>query len=344
MYTMPRLYRRKAVSTKPRAMKPKRKAYKRPLRKGAPRYARKPRVNRYRSAAGAFTNSLFKWMLQRPTARVKALKRVGTPDIFQINQGTDISPNVGYQLFRDYFALNVPRLKQLAATVPGGAGDTQPNLKRFIVENVQTELTLTNQSNAAAEIEIYDIVCRRDVDASWTITTGGNTYIAAGQPSSYVEIGCDIASGALPTSGQEQIIGASPYDSQLFKDYFRVVRKTHVMLLSGGTHRHSAQHMVNGIVETALLNDNTAMLKGLTIGSMLCVRGVAAINMGPEGSPLTTSNNPKINVLYNERVKFTWVADSTQTVYYHDNLPHSASTDVEVRNIGSGALENPSPL
>jgi len=80
-------------------------------------------------------------------------------------------------------------------------------------------------------------------------------------------------------------------------------------------------------------------LRGWIYATLVKVRGVEVF--APETIPTTATTTPCFVQMYSSsRIKFSWVADNTNTVNYVDTLVDDIPN---VRNIGSGAYEPISP-
>lgn len=325
-----RLYKKKSA--------PKRSAVRRAgVRKAsALRGRRRAAAGGYRkliqSAAGLMTNSLWAWRGGRLSPRVRMMKAVASPNIQHKNYAATLSSVPGLQVFTSFPTLNGVDLHDLQQLVP----HNEPN--RLVIENSQTEITFTNSNNCAVEVELYDIVFKRDVAVDQTLNTnvGTYTYTTIDQ---MIQAGARAGSGTAPGGTDvSRFIGASPFDSQPFKDYCRVVKRTHIMLASGASHRHQQQVGVNKLIDASIASDLTkAYVKGFSYATLLYARGVAAYapDEPPVGGP--TTNGVFLNIATSTRVKYTYVQDTTSNVHYN-NVPLPTAMP-NVRNIGSGAYE-----
>lgn len=291
-------------------------------------------VARYNTMAGLLTNSLWSYKARALPFRVRAMKAVSTPDIWHQNYAQVLTVAPGVQKFVSFPSVTPAQLQGIIATTPSGA----PN--RIILESAQTELTFTNTTNAAAEIMMYDIFFKRDLTGGSSITTTNDTY-----PFSNIE---QMITNGSKASAQQPVastdpstyIGASCFDSQLFKNYCKVVKRGHVMLASGASHRHQALIELNKVADQAVIgNEDMIYLKGYTYATLLLVRGVGAYD--PESIVGATVNNVFLNVVTSVRIKYSFVTDNTNTVHY-GNYPLPTGVP-NVRNIGSGAYEPVSP-
>lgn len=292
-------------------------------------------VGRYTTAAGAMTNSLWRYgQRTRLSKQVLAMKRVGAPDEWVVNGSSLVQNATGYQKYASFPILPQPTIKEILQTV---GNQSSPN--RAVLESAISELTFTNMSNCAAEVEIYDLVLKRDVLDLTTWTIGANTYTAVGDVGEYIRAGVNAGNGVAPGLNYHEIIGSSPFDSQMFNTYFKVNKRTHVMLASGATHRHQSMLKINKVVNQAVAaSSNLELVKGITHIVLLLVRGIAGYDGGGETGSATRAS---LNTLFTQRIKYSYIQDVNQTLTYDDNLLHA--DPVSVRNIGNGLLEAVSP-
>lgn len=281
------------------------------------------------------TNSVWRYgQRNRLSKQVLAIKRVGAPDEWVINGGSIVQPPTGYQEYETFPILPQMTLKDMLATA---GNQSSPN--RLVVESALSEVTFTNIANSAAEVEIYDLVLKRDLPNLMTWTIGANTYTAAGAPEDYIRAGVNAGNSVAPGLNYHEIIGSSPYDSQMFNTYFKTVKRTHVMLASGASHRHQALIKINKLVNQSVsASDYIRGVKGVTHFVMILVRGIAGFTAD---STIGTASRVTLNTIFTQRVKYSYVQDVNNTLTYDDNLVHAGT--VTVRNIGNGAIEPQDP-
>lgn len=143
----------------------------------------------------------------------------------------------------------------------------------------------------------------------------------------------------VATPGNWTVCGASPFDSQLFKDYFKVAKRTKVMLSQGASHRHFIHLKPNKVILDSEVKTQTGgtigALAGLTMFTMVVVQGLPQ-TLG-DGSNQATISGGELAVVQQQRYKYTWSQDISVTGTYNDNLATPATTSLI--NIGSGAID-----
>jgi len=263
---------------------------------------------------------------------------IAAADFLTGNYAQNVVSVAGEQHFYSFASLQPSQLKQVLDLVPNNS------MNRAIIQSCQTELTFTNNTNAAVELEIMDIVFKRDVPKQGLQFTNNVYTYTLPTPTieELIEVGCKAASGTNPAgTNVATIVGASPYDSQLFKAYCQVAKRTHVILSSAGSHRHNQLVSINKIAERSVQGTTTSFqyLRGWTYATLIKVKGVAGY--APESVPTTATVTPAFVQMYSSsRIKYSYVADNTNTVNYVDTLVDDTPN---IRNIGSGAYEPVSP-
>jgi len=251
----------------------------------------------------------------------------GQQAIFCVNvYGQDINSYCGAQYPNTYF---------------GGAQDIQPGPRRYVHESLISELNMTNSQSSGIEMEIYDIVCKRDVPTNNVILVNGTqqgTLAAANGPPLYWGYGVQAGNGAQQP--YYQYLGSSPYDSQFFRDYFKTLRRTRVFLPQGATHRHVVNLSPNKIMDETLYNSTVMWgFKGLTVYTMVVIKGlpVSRTFEADFNNGATTTDSVFLNWVQNRRFKWTWVQNQQNTAQYTNNmLP--LTQEPPIVNIGSGLV------
>lgn len=294
-------------------------------RKSNPMIRRQP----YAAAGGVGTYSMFK-LFRRPSPRVRAMKRVGQPNIDIWNLGEQLQVLEGFQASTAFNYLNALTVTRLFSHLPVGAPST--HARKLVVQTVTGEYILTNSSLATAYVDIYDIVRRHDANPA---NPGSQNPTTAWRQGVQTEAG----SSALP---YDQDINSLPTDSSLFNDYFRVIKRTHVPLAQGATHKHSIKYAPNMLVDEQMYVNNLGVpaaveIAGTTIWTMIVVHGQPA-SIPPEGGGMATVTTAAVNIdlVYAQRIKYTWVQDINVTYYQNDNL--SSLTGEYVVSAGAGTI------
>jgi len=193
---------------------------------------------------------------------------------------------------------------------------------RLVVNQVHSELLLTNNRLGNCHVTLYDIIARKDgLDPT------------SGSPYDCWNTG-DINSG----SGATPILqpGTMPTESDLFNQFWKVVHKTEVIMSGGGTHRHIRTHTPNKFIHQEYAERATSSLRDLTTCTLIVMHGQPAqdstthtqVSLGAASLALVATRNIKFSSLYNQFA----------VVSYDNNLPSSFTVAEEIVNIGGSTI------
>lgn len=96
-------------------------------------------------------------------------------------------------------------------------------IQRYVLERAIGEIFMANNYKANVRITIYDVVARRDIPSA-TLTSAFTTWSQG-----LTDIGL---------TNTYQNVGATPYGSDAFNFYWKVLNRTEVVLAGGSVHRH----------------------------------------------------------------------------------------------------------
>lgn len=134
-------------------------------------------------------------------------------------------------------------------------------ISRVIYEKATGDITLNNIFLSNAYVIIYDCYARKDLSLT-TISTPLNGW-AQGDTDQSASV--NYAS-----------LGATPFQSELFNQYFKVAQVTNVVLCAGGTHVHKVRLNPKKIVSNSYATYTPYGFKDLTYFCMVEVHGSPA--------------------------------------------------------------------
>lgn len=272
-------------------------------------------------------------LVKRPSPSVKAMKKVTAPNYYITNAATQLVINDGFQNYMDFSYNSLADLQLMAGkTPPNAVPPAVEPYKQFVLESSTCEYLMTNSTLATMYVDIYDIVRKRDA----------NQTSASSGPSSAWNNGMTWQSQGVNTDGT--IINSLPTDSATFNEWFKIIKRTHVGLAQGATHRHSVLLKPNHLVDTSIIgvpqagNSNVAGdLAGLTVYTMIVAYGqpISAVSEDPKSTSVTTASG-KIDIVKGIRYKYSWCLNNARAYYAVDNL---TTLGVEqVVSAGAGAI------
>lgn len=229
---------------------------------------------------------------------------------------------------------------QIAATLAQQAAQTRPT--RMLLNGLITEYTMTNFGNAPVEVDIYDIATLRDIYTGYTFETGVTTYTPLPYPDAYWRQGINAQGGLANTANSYFSPGSSPTDSQLFKEWFKVTKRTTVLLPIAGSHRHMVSVKSNRIVDSMLSGDPSHLrsLRGVTKWVMVVIKGLPILSDVAEVTPSATTSTCQLGVVAVQRINYQYVTSNAYTTVVAQTLVSPIKTDQYAYNAGSGLKNN----
>jgi len=309
----------------------------------------RPSSSRYTSINGNMTNSLCYHLAVPLRGKPKVMSDVAVNTILSDQYAIRTNGAYGFQAASSYGFLTQNYLAKLPLYPTTLAGSALNLPYRMLLKSVTGNVTISNACTAPVELDIYDIVLKRDLPLALQWKQNANLWtIPLCYPDSMWAEGSYANNNTINTGGTAQSanIAASPFDVTIFNEYFRVKRKSKVLLTQGGVHRHSIVSNVNKIIDSVMFNQisNASMTtptsgvlgwKGVTTFVMVVQRGLP-ISDATEVSTVTTAET-HIDVVQDFRIKWNWVSDNTRGVYNTDSLTSPASG--QIVNIGNGLPE-----
>lgn len=285
---------------------------------GAPRFARsavmvqrrKQNIKKtmVRASQGGLPSFSKFQLINKPNKYVLAQKRVSAPNYWLQNAATQIVNAEGFQNANLYVWDSTTQLGNILGYVPGVSG--APSIpKRYHLESVVGELLMTNSSLATQYVDIYDIVRKRD--------TGNATY--TDNPLDAWRYGVSDQTVTSPDLEAWKNVMSLPTDSKLFNDYFRVIKRNHIGLVAGATHRHSVILKPNKIIDSELIRRSNGDLAGYAVYCLVVINGQPA-SISDEAGAIVTTAKTALDVVYSGRFKYSFVNDNTNLWTVNDNL------------------------
>ena len=263
------------------------------------------------------------------------MERLGAPNQI-VNQLNFVQVNpAGTQSAKSFAQFDTMQLRQVLAQV----GPVTPY--RMVVEGLTMEFTMTNFTNTPVEIDIYDIACLRDAYQNFGFINNGTSYTPQPIPEQYWSAGLDAQRQLTWPSTSYNVVGCSPTDSQLFKDWFRITKRVTVLLPIAGAHRHVVTVKTNRLIDTLLAGNTagTTNLAGYTNYTMIVQKGLPVYNATEGAFNCTTSSN-EVGIVAVQRIKYTYVQDISFTSVLNASLPLPAAAQQTSWNQGSGVINS----
>lgn len=148
----------------------------------------------------------------------------------------------------------------------GSANNTTGQTRRLLVEEVHAQYRIKNQTNIPVKITLYDCVSRRDQSSGATVLPEASWRVGVTEES--VTLAGNANSNALLAT----FPGATPFQSQLFCQIWKVGKVTNFTLHPGSEHQHHVRLRPGGMLNNAYVS-RFDCLKGLTYCLMAVVEG-----------------------------------------------------------------------
>jgi len=246
---------------------------------------------------------------QKPSKKtIGKLSKEMTSSIVYNNEAQRLESTEGIQvaaLIGDYFTTADCGLTFTAQ------GATALSTKLFI-KSVHSEVMIKNQENTAARIKIFDVMAKKDTNAT---TTSPYSAFNAGF--------ADAGTGG--TAGAASYVGSSPYNNERFMQFFTILNVTPVTLSSGATHTHIVDYAPNKMLSNErLANMGGTGIGGLTVYTFITYHGTP-INAVDTQTEVTTSPCA-LDVVQAETYKYLYVHVGSQVADWNNTLDASLST------------------
>jgi len=270
------------------------------------------------------------------------MERVGAPNIGYRNEALSFSLTNGLQVVNEFLINSTADIADIASHVPSGTVGGVPPF-RFILEETMDQFHMSNGTSATIEVDIYDIFPKRDIVASSEYSPPGlgsnPAYPLFQGASSYWTAGA-LSQASLPATTQptpDQYYSASPMDSRLLQNYFRIAKRTRVFLPQGASHKHTVLRHVNTLIDATefsleAVGSNKPVFsqyRAFTSQILIVIRGTPCATVPAEGaSPVVSTTTPLINVVRTRRSKWSYVQDQAYNNYYANNLVAGTQTNI----------------
>lgn len=315
----------------PKFAKPTRKPRRKPARPTRRRVARKPRVARralrvprgvgtamIQGQLGSATQSTVSHVTRHKNIRRSGITTQGAPHYWLNNLASIMQPALGYQgvfmLGQWNSIADTYAVQQLIPTQPT---NTSVAPSRFCMKSMTADVSLTNTSTLTAFVDLYDIVCTRDVPFSQ------NSALSVGTPQNAWRNGLvDQQTEPNPGSGSGHdvylIPGTHPTDSQLFKDFYRIKQRKSIIMAPGAMHLHHVSSKTGRMFDVNQIQTyvpTMSALAGYTTFTMAVVRG-QVVTAFADAVATATIGDPVIRVLTSERYEYSYIFENGSTFQF----------------------------
>lgn len=207
------------------------------------------------------SHSLYKRVHMRYTPRIRGIQSLLSKSLYSTNDVVRVTAGASFQAVNDVGALmGGTQLDTISRRIVSNATSGYATNK-FIVHTAYMEQKITNMDKGNVQITLYDVVPKRDISDS-------NYYMIAAFTNGLADMN-DVGG----TTHNISNLGATPFDSPRFCQYFTVKNVTKVTLGQGQCHIHRTRVNVNRVF-TEELFQSLVYLRGITTSTMLIANGL----------------------------------------------------------------------
>lgn len=289
--------------------------------------------------ASAAASRIGSWWKGRQAARAKvkddSRKRKKTPSNTRAREGSVINEGVGgqYSEFNysgpsTHFVAKLAKEVAPASYITNGAGQqlvtagvqapflamsmadsasmnlisSSSKVLRLVLKSAIGEVFMANGFKANVRMTIYDIIARRDQPT----TSIQNPYAAWGQGST------DAALGTALTT-----VGGTPWETDTFNHFYKVLQRTELVLAGGAVHRHRVKLNYNKLIAGAEATYYSGW-KDVTYHCMVVISGQPAHDTTTKTA--VTLGTGGIDYTYQIDQKWCSVSNNQVQLYRTNNL------------------------
>lgn len=198
---------------------------------------------------------------------------------------------------------------------------------RIHLRNVKWEVMLSNPTTALQRVDVYDIICKKDVQAQGAAAGVGNPQECMQNTFS------DFAkNGGGQSSTAYKQLGLTPFTNPAFGQFFRILKVTPLLLQGGQVHSHKCEYTVNKLMDKEYAQYEGKAYKDVTCYTLIRVHGT------PENDNTTltqvSTGAGRINYVYYETLDYAVYDRTTPEIDYTQNLPTAFTAGALIENIG----------
>jgi len=255
------------------------------------------------SAGDGTSNSYYK-SVQRFHRRAGLVKRIGGTQHYTYNHSNRISGPTGTQAVTQFSVAVSDQLNDMALTIPGVNNTTE-----LILGRVDSEMMITNMSEATAFVDLYEIVPRYITDIAFNPALAMNSGII------------DV-SGTTATATS---LSTTPYMSPILTTLYNIKKKYRVEIPQGRTHVHKSNYLMGQNYDRELFN-----VFGINKFVRNFTKSILVIASGQPINDQTTKANVstaavELDVVSKTRFQFHYNNPTNRTYKFSNFLPAIAT-------------------
>jgi len=278
----------------------------------------------------------------RPDPRARFMKSVVVPQFYETTSANRIDvPAPGIQGWSYAFIANQNVLANIGLTNQNNQGlVANPAVGRFLLESASTEMNFSNFSTAPCHLRIYTVSCKRDTwyppdsatDKMQFANSLGTKYYWNGDPVSAIQEGLNAGTNFAPgtTTALENPV-ATPQQSSIFKQYFKIVKQQEIFLAQGGNHCFKLTRKYDRVVDGSITQNTSLVgLGGITEFIVYSVVG----GVGAKADTSVSFTQAHLGVIQTQKYRTSNCLGNLSNYTQLNNLVQTGPLDIV--NPGSG--------
>lgn len=272
----------------------------------------------------------------KPMKGLNWVSKTSNLDIFRTVNTNVFLSGTGRQEAHVGVTLNAQRLKQLMiecqqtnSNALAAFGQTTNDISReFWLLSYQSKCTYTNQGPNTIQMNIYDLMYKNDV--------GYNSILAQDNPTEVWQRGLKQEAGIDVANEFTDWSSSRPEDCKLFRQKFRILKKTEIEMHTGANHDHTFTFNYNGKVPVNKIEEMQGFtsqgLRGISYVRMIVLRGM------PTDDNATWSDTGKVTrarakvIAIDEQIYKTRLTTAKGRHVSYNNLLEMAATNTYNQN------------
>lgn len=191
----------------------------------------------------------------------------------------------------------------------------------YFLEDWRMEVDITNCYLANCSLAIYDVVARKDI-ASTTLVSPSAAWVQGTTDES--------------SSAAYDVPGSTPFQVELFNQYYKVVQVTQVTLGGGNMHKHIMTAKPQRLIRGAYAAYTPEAFKDVTHWLMIVISGAPANDT--VSTTQVTLGKGGVNWVYRKQHRWKPLQNNSNSVTVSSNLLTSFTTAEDVVNTGGSTI------
>jgi len=288
-----------------------------PALRAALRAARQRKIRRGRIVAEGTGGQYSSFSHTKPNYLEKSVDKTIAPTKTTFNNAGQILSGIGKQNIQVVTsAFTQSDCATLYADIFGAT-----KMDRYLLKKCQMKTVFSNIFLSNVTVDIYDIICRKDVSSASIadpVTAWAQGDIDSGVASAYTSV------------------GATPYQTEAFNQYFKVAQTTRVVLGAGQQHAHHVNLEPHKLMTWPFWNYTGQAFFDLTYFCVVVLHGSPANDTMTQTQ--VTVGQGGLNYIFEKEYTTSVVYYPTAQVKVHNSLLTAFTNAEQTVNVGGSTI------